>query len=406
MKSFFQFLESNAVQQATRMGLTSDGHGGWYDKKGEFVAKTEKGQLKFFNKKQRVGQDPPSSEREKGLSGVQPAGAQQQPVQEPVAKLPEAPPEVEKTKGTLTVAFGRFNPPTTGHEKLLNQVAKSSDEDDYIIVPSRSQDAKKNPLDADSKVGVMRQMFPKHSEKIVNDPANRTIFDVLKKAHNDGYAGVRVVGGADRQKEFDKLVNTYNGKLYKFDKVEVVSAGDRDPDADDVTGMSASKQRKAAAEGDLKSFMKGIPSTMEKKAAEDLYKNIRKAMQIKEGWNLWEIAPKFDWEGLRENYIGEKIYQIGNLVENLNTGLVGRIIRRGANHLICVTENNFMFKSWIKDVSETNKESYDLPTEVSGVPADQRLIGTDSLRKYTETMVKGSAYGKHFLNKYRKKSKQ
>ena len=405
MKSFFQFLESNAVQQATRMGLTSDGHGGWYDKKGEFVAKTEKGSLKFFNKKQRIGQDPPSTEKEKSLSGMQPAGAQQ-PAQEPVAKLPEAPPEVEKTKGTLTVAFGRFNPPTTGHEKLLNQVAKSSDEDDYIIVPSRSQDAKKNPLDADSKVGVMRQMFPKHSEKIVNDPANRTIFDVLKKAHNDGYAGVRVVGGADRQKEFDKLVNTYNGKLYQFDKVEVVSAGDRDPDADDVTGMSASKQRKAAAEGDLKSFMKGIPSTMEKKAAEDLYKNIRKAMQIKEGWNLWEIAPKFDWEGLRENYVDEKVYQIGQLVENLNTGLVGRIIRRGANHLICVAENKMMFKSWIKDVSETKKESYDLPTEVSGVPADQRLIGTDALRKYTETMVKGSAYGKHFLNKYRKKSKQ
>ena len=406
MKSFFQFLESTAVQQATRMGLTSDGHGGWYDKKGEFVAKTEKGSLKFFNKRQRVGQDPPSSEKEKGLSGMQPAGAQQQPAQEPVAKLPEAPPEVEKTKGTLTVAFGRFNPPTTGHEKLLNQVAKSSDEDDYIIVPSRSQDAKKNPLDADSKVGVMRQMFPKHSEKIVNDPANRTIFDVLKKAHNDGYAGVRVVGGADRQKEFDKLVNTYNGKLYKFDKVEVVSAGDRDPDADDVTGMSASKQRKAAAEGDLKSFMKGIPSSMEKKAAEDLYKNIRKAMNIKEGWNLWEIAPKFDWEGLRENYIGEKIYQIGHLVENLNTGLVGRIIRRGANHLICVTENNFMFKSWIKDVSETRKESFDTLTDVSGVPANQREVGTDALRKYTETMVKGSAYGKHFLNKYRKKSKQ
>tara|TARA_R100001591_G_scaffold3318_1_gene7887 strand:- start:818 stop:2038 length:1221 start_codon:yes stop_codon:yes gene_type:complete len=406
MKSFFQFLESTAVQQATRMGLTSDGHGGWYDKKGEFVAKTEKGQLKFFNKRQKIGEkDPAQTETEKGLSGLKPAGAQQ-PAQEPVAKLPEAPPEVEKTKGTLTVAFGRFNPPTTGHEKLLNQVAKSSDEDDYIIVPSRSQDAKKNPLDPDSKVSVMRQMFPKHSEKIVNDPANRTIFDVLKKAHNDGYSGVRVVGGADRQKEFDKLVNNYNGKLYQFDKVEVVSAGDRDPDADDVTGMSASKQRKAAAEGDIKSFMKGIPSSMEKKAAEQLYKNIRKAMNVKEGWNLWEIAPKFDWESLRENYIGEKVYQIGQLIENLNTGLVGRIIRRGANHLIWVTEDNIMFKSWIKDVSETKKESYDALTNISGVPPDQRLVGTDSHRKYVETMVKGSAYGKHFLNKYRKKSKQ
>ena len=401
MKSFFQFLESTAVQQATRMGLTGDGHGGWYDKKGEFVAKTEKGQLKFYNKRQKVGkQDPPSTEKEKSLSGMQPAGAQQ-PTQEPVAKLPPAPPEVEKTKGTLTVAFGRFNPPTTGHEKLLNQVAKSSDEDDYIIVPSRSQDAKKNPLDADSKVSVMRQMFPKHSEKIVNDPANRTIFDVLKKAHNDGYAGVRVVGGADRQKEFDKLVNTYNGKLYNFDKVEVISAGDRDPDADDVSGMSASKQRKAAAEGDLKSFMKGIPSSMEKKAAEELYKNIRKAMNIKEGWNLWEIAPKFDWKNLRENYVNKKVFNIGETVQNINTGLIGRIIRRGTSYLICVTEDRIMFKSWLKDVTEAVVNG----TDKSGVPASQRLVGTDAHRKYVETLVPGFSYGKQFINKYRKKSK-
>ena len=133
--------------------------------------------------------------------------------------------------------------------------------------------------------------------------------------------------------------------------------------------------------------MKGIPSSMEKKAAEDLYKNIRKAMQIKEGWNLWEIAPKFDWEGLRENYIGEKIYQIGNLVENLNTGLVGRIIRRGANHLICVTENNFMFKSWIKDVTESKKETYRPYTDISGVPADQRPVSYTHLTLPTKRIV-------------------
>ena len=406
MKSFFQFLESTAVQQATRMGLTGDGHGGWYDKKGEFVAKTEKGQLKFYNKRQKIGQqDPAQTDKEKSLSGMQPPGAQQ-PTQEPVAKLPEGPPEVEKTKGTLTVAFGRFNPPTTGHEKLLDTVASSSDDGDYIIVPSRSQDKKKNPLDTDMKVSAMRAMFPNHSERIINDAGNRTIFDVLKKAHNDGYAGVRIVGGADRQKEFDKLVNTYNGKMYQFDNIEVRSAGDRDPDSDDITGMSASKQRKYAAENDFDNFLKGVPSAMNKKVARELFNNIRTGMNVKEGWNLWEIAPKFDWEGLRENYIDEKIYQIGQLVENLNTGLIGRIIRRGANHLIWVTEENHMFKSWIKDVSEAKKESYDAPTEVSGVPADQRLVGTDAHRKYVETMVKGSAYGKHFLNKYRKKSKE
>ena len=425
MKSFFQFLSESATQQAARMGLEGDGHGGWY-KNGEFVAKTEKGRLKFYNKRQKIGkQDPPQSEKEKRLSHTTSARAQQpqaepkgavpqqaaQQAQQPVAQEddPDAPaspedltpPPVKKTKGVLTVAFGRFNPPTTGHEKLLDNVATSSDDGDYIIVPSRSQDKKKNPLDADTKVGVMRAMFPNHSEKIVNDPGNRTIFDVLKKAHNDGYAGVRIVGGADRQKEFDKLVNNYNGLKYDFDTVEVRSAGDRDPDADDITGMSASKQRKYAAENDFENFLKGVPTAMNKKVARELFNNIRTGMNIKEGWNLWEIAPRFDWESLRELFVGKKIYKVGDLVENLNTGLVGRIIRRGANHLICVTEDNIMFKSWIKDVMETKK--YNNVTKISGVPANQREIGTDAHRKYVEKLVPGSDWGRQFINKYRKK---
>ena len=397
MKTLFQFLsESRAVQQATRMGLKGDGHGGWY-KDGEFVAKTEKGQLKFYNKRQRVGeQDPPSTEKEKRLS----VSTSAEPASEPTHTM--QPPEVEKTKGTLTIAFGRFNPPTTGHEKLLDNVASSSDDDDYIIVPSRSQEKKKNPLDANYKVSVMQKMFPKHKNKIVNDDSNRTIFDVLKKAHTDGYAGVRIVGGADRVGEFEKLANNYNGKLYAFDNVEVMSAGERDPDSDDVTGMSASKQRKAAAENDIKTFMKGVPKSLSQKDAEQLFKKIRSAMNIKEGWNLWEIAPKFDWKGLRENYISEKVFRVGQVVENMNNGLVGRIIRRGANHLICVTEDKIMFKSWIKDVSEAIVNG----TTQSGVPASQREVGTDAFRKYVETMVPGSSYGRHFINKYRKNSKK
>tara|TARA_A100001011_G_C14268979_1_gene826067 strand:- start:593 stop:1795 length:1203 start_codon:yes stop_codon:yes gene_type:complete len=397
MKSLFQFLsESNAVQQATRMGLKSDGHGGWYDNKGEFIAKTEKGTLKFFNKRQRIGaQDPRQSEKEKRLSVATSA----EPAAEPTMVM--QPPEVKKTKGTLTIAFGRFNPPTTGHEKLLDTVASSSDDNDYMIVPSRTQDKKKNPLDADTKVSVMQKMFPKHKDKIVNDKANRTIFDVLKKAHTDGYANVRILGGADRVKEFEKLTGNYNGKLYQFDNLEIKSAGDRDPDSEDITGMSASKQRKAAAEGDIKTFMKGVPKSLSQKDAEELFKKIRTAMNIKEGFNMWEIAPKFDWKGLRDNYVQEKIYRVGQMVENMNNGLVGRIIRRGANHLICVTEENLMFKSWIKDVSESIVNG----TTQSGVPANQREVGTDAHRKYAETMVPGSSYGRHFINKYRKKPK-
>jgi hypothetical protein len=372
--------------------------------------------LKFYNKRQKIGQqDPPQSDKEKRLSQTT---AQQAPApqQEPQAQQPVemVPPEVEKTKGTLTIAFGRFNPPTTGHEKLLDTVATSSDDGDYIIVPSRSQDKKKNPLDADTKVSIMRQMYPKHSEKIVNDPANRTIFDVLKKAHMDGYANVRIVGGGDRVKEFENLSGNYNGKLYAFDNIEVRSAGERDPDAeDDVSGMSASKQRKAAAEGDFKTFRKGVPSSMNDKQAKELYNTLRSAMNIKEGWSLWEIAPKFDWKNLRENYVQEKIFNVGQLVENLNTGLVGRIIRRGTNYLICVTEDSIMFKSWIKDVMETYQEKrMDKKMRLPGKP--NTLVGTTGFLKYAAQQTPGSESGKenlafgqknfglNFINKYRK----
>jgi len=438
MKNFFQFLTeaSTAVQQATRMGLQGDGHGGWY-KDGEFVAKTEKGKLVFFNKRQSGGKDPAQTPKEKNISNpnfVDPAlqqqqvppdqAAQQQVPPEQMQQMPQdapveqppvvTPPDVPKTKGTLTVAFGRFNPPTTGHEKLLDTVAANSDKGDYIIVPSRSNDPKKNPLDADTKTAFMRQMFPQHSEKIVNDPANRTIFDVLKKAHMDGYTNVRIVGGADRVKEFEKLSANYNGKLYAFDNLEVVSAGDRDPDSeDDVTGMSASRQRLAAAEGDFVTFRKGVPASMNNKQAKQLFDTVRASMGISESLNLWEIAPKFDWKNLRENYISGKIFKIGQLVENLNTGLIGKIIRRGTNYLICVTEDHIMFKSWIKDVSEAYTEkTMDRMYREPGKP--NTLVGTSGYVKYVSKQTEGSELGKenlaygqkcfglNFINKYKK----
>ena len=443
MKSFFQFISeaTSAADQAQRLGLQGDGHGGWYDRRtNEFVAKTEGGKLKFYNKRQRVGKDPNQTPHEKDVPSpsYNDPNAQQQPQpqaepqpepapeQQPVAQEPQqpaaTPPPVPKTKGTLTIAFGRFNPPTVGHQQLMDVAAASSQADggDYLIYPSRSQDKKKNPLDADTKISYMRQMFPAHSERIVNDAANKTIFDVLKKAHNDGYTNVRIVGGSDRVKEFEKLSNNYNGQLYAFDAIEVVSAGDRDPDAKGVEGMSASRMRLAAAEGDFRKFREGLPPEMKRKSAQELFDSVRASMGINENWNLWEIAPKFDYQTLRENYISEKIFQIGQLVENLNTGLVGRIIRRGTNYLICVTESNMMFKSWIKDVMETKKYTevkMDSKMREPGKP--NTLVGTSGFYKYVADMTPEAPetnlqYGakpyrgykvsniREFINKYRK----
>ena len=424
MKSFSQFLiETTATQQAARLGLEGDGHGGWYDRStGEFVAKTEKGRLKFYNKRQKIGaQDPAQSEKEKNLSAstsevptqqevspeeleAQTAAAIQQSIQSP--DIASGPPPVPKTKGTLTLAFGRFNPPHAGHQQLMDIAAASAsaEESDYIIVPSRSNDKKKNPLDADTKISMMRQMFPQHSERIINDTGNRTIFDVLKKAHNDGYANVRIVAGDDRVKEFDKLSQNYNGTLYDFEGLEVISSGERDPDSDGVEGLSSSRMRLAAMEGDFKTFRSGLPEDVPRKQAMSLFDTVRQGMgvdEVKECWNIWEIAPKDDPENLREAYIKKEVFDIGTKVENVNTGLIGRIIRRGANHLICVTEDNIMFKSWIKDVTEAVVNG----TTTSGVPATQREVGTDAHLKYVASLVPGSSWGIQFINKYKVRKK-
>ena len=428
MKSFLQFLSESASQQAARMGLVGDGHGGWYDRAtGEFVAKTVRGTLKFYNKRQKIGgKDPTQTEAEKNISNpnfVDPALQQQQepaPQAAPQPVAQEAPPvnflPVEKTKGTLTIAFGRFNPPHLGHLQLMDTAAASAEQEgsDYMIVPSRSQDKKKNPLDPDTKVSLMRTMFPQHSERIANDANTKTIFDVLKKAHNDGYTNVRIVGGADRVKEFNKLATNYNGNLYQFDNIEVVSAGDRDPDSEGVEGLSASRMRLAAAEGDFKTFRAGMPPEMRPKDARAVFDTVRQAMGIQDQVaEIWQIAPKFDQRTLRENYLGEVIFRIGQLVENLNTGLVGRIIRRGTNYLICVTEDNIMFKSWIKDVMEVYQEKrMDRKMRLPGKP--NTLVGTTGYLKYTAQQTPGSQlgtenvafgqknFGLNFINKYRK----
>ena len=148
---------------------------------------------------------------------------------------------------------------------------------------------------------------------------------------------------------------------------------------------------------------------------------IRKKMDITEGWNLWQIAPKFDWKNLRENYVTGKIFKLEEKVQNLNTGLVGKVIRRGTNYLICVTEDNIMFKSWIRDLCEYTEVKMERKKRVPGKP--NTLTGTGGYFKYASDMTPGFEKGdktnvqpggkpykgparniKEFINRYKKKS--
>ena len=438
MKSFFSFLSearsSQASEQAQKLKLTGDGHGQWYDKDGKLVARTVAGKLEMLDKKQVKKEEEPVAQKK-------PAAQEKEPEQKQVQQAPQVEGEFgtfadgtprrmpaptradgspKEDRGEMTVVFGRFNPPTVGHQKLLDAAKKTAGKGGLRIYPSRSNDPKKNPLDPDQKHDYMQKMFPDHAGSIVNDPNAKTIFDVLKQAHQDGYSNVKIVVGDDRVKEFSKLSGDYNGKLYDFSAVETVSAGARDPDAEGVEGMSASKMRKAAAENDFASFRSGVPSALDDKATKQLFNTLRKQMGVREGWNLWEIAPKFDWKNLRENYVTGKIFKMNQLVENLNTGLVGRVIRRGTNYLICVTEDNVMFKSWVRDLCEYSEKRMDSKERVPGKP--NTLAGTTGYFKYAADMTPGFEKGdktnlqpgakpykgpktniKDFINKYKKK---
>jgi len=408
MKKFGQFLQeaSVATQQAARMGLVADGHGGWYEKStGEFAAKTVNGKLKFYNKNQVLGgADPKQAEGDANLSAKSYAGqGQEQVAQDPNALPPQEDPNAlpqedpnasqdqnPKTKGTLTIAFGRFNPPTSGHKKLFDIAAQASNDEDFIIVPSRTQDPKKNPLDVDTKVYYMRNIFTDHSERIVNDVNFKTIFDVLGYANYSGYTNIQIVAGSDRVAEFEKLTQTYNGQLYTFDKIQVISAGDRDPDSDTVTGVSSSQLRLAAANNDFKTFRAGLPKTVNDELVGQLFQDVQAAMNIKLKTEAWEIAPKYHEESLRNNYVRKNIFNCGELIESLSTGLIGKITRRGTNYLICVTENNIMFKSWIKDVMEAKKYtevSMDRIMRTKGKP--NTLVGTSGFLKYVMKQCPG-----------------
>jgi len=423
MKSFFNFLtearESQASLQAKKLGLRGDGHGEWLDRSGKSVARTEKGKLVFLDRRQAGGAEEPAAEKQVAPTAPSPQPkVVQPPAPEPAGATTEPEDQAPEEGPTVTVVFGRFNPPTIGHEKLLKSAKRISAGGDVKIYPSRSQDPKKNPLDPDNKVSFMKKMFPDFKENIINDDEMKTIFDVLVAANEEGYSSVNIVVGSDRQAEFENLAQKYNGELYNFDLIRVVSAGVRDADAEGVEGRSASKMRKAVIDDDFDSFRKGTPKTLDDADTKALFNVVRQGMGAKkskvkkESFALWEIAPKYDMRNLRENYVRGRIFRIGDKVQNLNTGLIGEVIRRGTNYLICVTEEEYMFKSWIKDVMEYTEVKMDSPYRAPGKP--NTLLGTTGYLKYAMKQTPGSTLGKQnlqaggtsfldkFINKYKK----
>jgi hypothetical protein len=260
---------------------------------------------------------------------------------------------LKEDTNAITFAFGRFNPPTSGHEKLMNAVKKLSRGGTYRIYPSQSQDAKKNPLDFKLKVKFMRKMFPKHARNIMADKGMRTAFDVIVALYDQGYTEVTFVAGEDRVIEFDKLFNKYNGAkgrhgFYQFKNgVKVISAGARDPDAEGVEGMSASKLRLAASDNDLKLFAKGMPKGF--KEVENLFNAVRAGMGLKESKDYRKHIQLEKVSDRREDYVNGKLFRTGDDVIVKESQEVGKITVLGANYVM-VDFGNSKRRCWLEDI--------------------------------------------------------
>ena len=219
------------------------------------------------------------------------------------------------------------------------------------VYPSHSQNPKKDPLPHSLKVAYMRKMFPKYRSNIIAGK-EKNVLEIAVSLHKKGHRSIVMVVGSDRVAEFDRLLNKYNGVdsahgYYGFDNIEVVSAGERDPDAEGVTGMSASKMRAAASTGDFDSFKTGLPSSF--KDAQKLYNDVRKNMGIREERDMGEMN---DFETLRDMYLTGKLWNVGDLVEA--NGVEGRIIRKGTNYVAFNDSTGKVHKAWLHDIVERN----------------------------------------------------
>ena len=255
----------------------------------------------------------------------------------------------------MVIGFGRFNPPTTGHELLINKVtqyARSKGSPAKIYVTA-TEDKKKNPLKQERKIYYMKRMFGQNTPLVpTKSPNQRTIIEVAKYLNEkEKITELTLIAGSDRIAEYKRLLNQYNGKDYNFDKITVLSSGRRDPDSDMAEGMSATKMRTAASSGKFNDFKRGVPRRMTVADSKRLFNEVRKGM------GLPPIREEFilPTSQLREDYVAKKIFNIGAVVED-DKG-VYEVMDRGANYISVSDEDGNVSKKWLHEVRQISEKN-------------------------------------------------
>ena len=258
--------------------------------------------------------------------------------------------------------FGRMNPPTIGHGKVLDKLSSLAGSNPYRMYLSQSQDAKKNPLGYKEKVKISRKMFPKHARSIIMAPKLRNAMEIASALYKEGFVKVVMVVGQDRLREFDVLLNKYNGKkarhgFYNFQDIKVISAGQRDPDAEGVEGMSASKMRKAAADNEYANFVLGLPKTYGDKDSKKLFNTIRNSMGLKETKVFHSHIKLESISETREAYVSGDLYGVDDKVVIKETEEVGTVKYCASNYLVVELHTGQQVRKWLDAVELVEKST-------------------------------------------------
>ena len=266
---------------------------------------------------------------------------------------------VEEEK-TVYFTFGRMNPPTIGHEKLLNSLASKAGKNPYRVYLSQTQDKNKNPLNYKDKIKTARKIFPKHARSIILNNKLRSVFEIVTNLYNEGFKNIIMVVGSDRINEFDILLRKYNGQkgkhgFYNFNTIGVISAGDRDPDAEGASGMSASKMRAAASDNDYTSFSQGLPKGVSNPEAKKLFNDVRKGMGLKEQKDFTNTVQFEPVSEEREQYVAGDLFQPGDLVQDKNTQEKYSIKYLGANHVIVEDIEEKTHRKWLNSIQKVEQ---------------------------------------------------
>jgi hypothetical protein len=278
------------------------------------------------------------------------------------------------------ITFGRANPPTIGHQKVFDKLASLAGRSPYKIFLTQTQDKNKNPLLYSEKIKYARKMFPKHARNILINKKIKTILDALTSLNQEGYNRVTVVVGSDRIQEFDVLLNKYNGQkarhgIYNFERINIKSAGERDPDAEGVEGMSASKMRAAASNNDFVSFSQGLPRATSNADAKSLFNSVRIGMGLKEQLDFKNHIELEKVSDVREAYIKGNLFELGDKVRIKKSGQEGVVSWLGTNYLVVDLGEGKTSRLWLEalTVIDTTKDKIEKEKEADKRKHDRMM---------------------------------